>query len=373
MAAEVAPQAAPAVGVMMYVLSGLLGASFYLPLKKVKGWAWESFWAVYGLTALVLVPWILALIFSPNIFSVFGKTPGDTIAYCLLFGAMWGVGGLTWGLGIRYLGFGLGLAIACGSCAAFGTLVPPIAYEVTGKQVGAFTGLFGKGSGQATLAGVAISLLGIIVTGMAGMSKEGELSEEQKKASISEFNLKKGLLLAIFAGIMSAGMSFGFRAGDPIKALAESSLPPDATKFWLGLPVLVVILFGGFVVNFGWCMFLNTKNRTGGDYLKKDVPVAANFLLAAAAGVIWYSQMLLYTAGDTNIGSYKYSGWSMNMSSQILFSSLIGIMLLEWKGVSPRTKTLLVLGLLCLMASIAVIGYGNYLGSLEAAAAAPKS
>ena len=345
--------ATPLIGVLMYMVGGALGASFYLPFKKVKNWAWESYWLIYCLAALIVVPWVLALIFSPNVISVLRGTTSDTLLRAYLFGAMWGVGGLTWGLGIRYLGLGLGLAIACGSCAAFGTLVPPI-----------FDGKFGEllttASGKATLAGVVISLIGIIVTGGAGMSKERELSEEQKRATVAEFNFRKGILVALFSGVMSAGMEFGLRAGDPIKALTKTT-EPATPAFWQGLPVLVVILLGGFTINFLWCLYLNAKNRTGDDYTNSGTPLVANYVFSALAGLIWYSQMLFYTIGDTDIGKYKFSGWSLIMSSQIIFSSLWGIAFLEWKGSSSRTRKLLAAGLAILVISLVVIGYGTSL------------
>ncbi len=344
------------IGVLMYLVGGAFGASFYLPFKKVKGWAWECAWLIYAVTALVLVPWVLAVVFSPNVFSVLKSTPTETLGKCLLFGAMWGVGGLTWGLGIRYLGVGLGLAIACGSCAAFGTLVPPIADGTFHQLLDTSKGY----AGIATLAGVGISLVGIILTGAAGMSKSSELSEEQKKATVAEFSLAKGLFVALFSGIMSAGMSFGLRAGDAIKDLARTT-EPKTPDFWLGLPALVVILFGGFAVNSLWCLFLNLKNGTGGDYVKAGIRIVPNLILSALAGGIWYGQMLFYQNGDTRIGEWAYSGWSLIMSSQIIFSTLLGIALGEWKGVSSRTKTLMLAGLLVLVASLAVIGYGNYL------------
>ncbi|MBN1422616.1 MAG: L-rhamnose/proton symporter RhaT [Planctomycetes bacterium] len=347
-------------GVLMYVLGGAMGASFYLPFKKVKGWAWESYWFIYCVVALLIVPWILAVTQSPNVFQVLSATPWSRIGYCYLFGAMWGIGGLTWGLGIRYLGFGLGLALACGSCAGFGTLLPPL---FDGPFPGKVPELLDSWHGRATLAGVAISLLGIVIVGLAGMSKERELSEEQKKAAVAEANFKKGVVFAVFAGIMSAGMEFGFRAGDGIKKLATET-EPATPEFWLGLPVLVIILLGGFTVNGIWCLFLNAKNKTGGDYKKVGLSLIPNYVLSALAGVIWYGQMLLYTVGDTNIGEYKYSGWSIIMSSQIIFSTLLGIALLEWKGSSGRTRKLMAVGLAFLVVSLAVIGYGNYLESV---------
>ncbi len=350
--------ATPFLGVLLYVIGGLSGASFYLPFKGVKKWAWESYWLIYCVAALVVVPWALAMAMSPNVISVLRATPPKTLGLCFLFGAMWGAGGLTWGLMIRYLGVGLGVAIGCGLCAAVGTLVPPLVQNE-------FQDLVTKSGGVqalvALLAGVAVSLVGIVVTGAAGMSKEREMSEEQKKTGVAEFDFTKGILVAIFSGVMSAGMAFGVRtAGSVITPLAKTT-NPSTPDLWAGLPGLVVILFGGFTVNVLWTLFLNFKNRTTGDYSKAEAPLAINYVLSALAGVLWYLQMVFYTMGDSKIGDYKFSGWSVFMSAQIIFSTLWGIALLEWKGSSPRTQKLLGAGLAILVLSLMVIGYGNYL------------
>ena len=349
----------PIIGVLLYVLGGLAGASFYMPLKRVRKWAWESFWLMYAFFALLILPLLLALFLSPNVFKVISATPSRTLLTCFAYGAMWGVGGLTWGLMIRYLGVGLGLAIGCGVCAGFGTLIPPI---VEGK----FGTLFHMPSGQATLAGVAIALIGIVVTGMAGMSKERELSDEQKKAGVAEFNFKRGIIVAIFSGIASAGLNFGIsgeKTGDIIAALTQST-EPKTPDLWKGLPVLVVVLAGGFLINLVWCVWLNIKNRSASDYVKSSNPLFKNYLFAGAAGLIWYLQFVFFTMGATKIGDYKYSGWTLLMSSQILFSTIFGITLHEWKGCSSRTKQILTAGLIILVISLVVIGYGNYLDYL---------
>jgi L-rhamnose-H+ transport protein len=350
--------ATPFLGVLLYVIGGLTGASFYLPFKGVKKWAWESYWLIYCVAALVVVPWVLALTMSPNVVSVLRATPWETLGLCYLFGAMWGAGGLTWGLMIRYLGVGLGVAIGCGLCAAVGTLVPPLVQHEFGQLVEKPGGVAAL---VALLTGVAVSLVGIVVTGAAGMSKEREMSEEQKKASVAEFDFTKGILVAVFSGVMSAGMSFGVRAADGVITPLAKTIAPVTATLWTGLPGLVVILLGGFTVNFLWTLFLNFKNRTTGDYLKPQTPLAANYILSALAGILWYSQMVLYTMGDSKIGGYKFSGWSVFMSAQIIFSTLWGIALLEWKGASPRTKKLLGAGLAILVLSLVIIGYGNYL------------
>ncbi len=343
----------PSLGVMLYVLGGLAGAVFYLPFKRVTKWAWESYWMIYAVFGLLVVPWALAFVVAPNVVPVLSASPGSTLFWCYLFGAMWGVGGLTWGLMIRYLGVGLGLALGCGICAATGTLIPPIFR-------GEFGVLLSSASGIATIIGVVVSLLGIVMVGGAGMSKESELPDEKKKAAVAEFDFRKGLMVAIFSGIMSAGMSFGLGGGAAIERLA-TEIRPVTSVTWKGIPVLVVVLLGGFTVNFFWCLYLNVRNKTAGDYARTGIPLLSNLVFAGLAGAIWCSQFIFFKVADTKIGAYSFAGWTVLMSSAILFSTLLGIWLGEWKGVSGRTKRLLACGLAVLVASLVVIGYGNYL------------
>jgi L-rhamnose-H+ transport protein len=343
----------PALGVLIFALGGLAGAVFYLPFKRVKGWAWESYWFIYAVFGLVVVPWVLALVTSPNVLLVLKAAPGKELGYCFLCGAMWGIGGLMWGLMIRYLGVGLGLAIGCGLCSAAGTLVPPL-------LKGEVALLLHTPAGLASLGGVLVSVIGIILVGGAGISKENELPEEVKKAAVAEYNFKLGLIVAVLSGLMSAGMSFGLQGGATIEKLAQTTEPVTGST-WKGIPVLVVVLLGGFVVNSGWCLLLNVKNRTVGDYLNSAVPLGANLFFAGLAGVVWCSQMVCFKTGEPTMGSLSYIGWSVLMASVILFSTILGIMLGEWKNTSPRTRWLLAIGLAFLVASSVISGYSGYL------------
>ena len=342
----------PVLGVMIFAIGGLAGAVFYLPFNKVRRWAWESYWLIYAVVGLIVVPWVLAISTSPNVLSVLRGTPGRELLYCFLCGAMWGVGGLTWGLMIRYLGVGLGLAIGCGLCSAAGTLIPPV-------LAGKLDQLYGTPSANASLAGVVVSILGIVMVGMAGMSKERELPEEAKKKAVAEYDFKKGLLVAVFSGLMSSGMSFGLQGGATIEKLAQTTAPITSPT-WRGMPVLVVVLAGGFAVNFLWCLFLNAKNKTFGDYTRSDAPLVANIVLAGLAGAIWCSQFICFKTGEPAMGERAYIGWAVLMASAILFSTLLGILLGEWKGTSSRTRGLLALGLLLLLASSGIAAYSGY-------------
>ena len=325
----------------------------------------ETYWLVGGFFSWIIVPWVLGMIMTNDLPAVLSATPGRTIFWCYFWGLLWGLGGLTFGLTMRYLGMSLGMAMVLGYCAAFGTLMPPIFDGVFASTV------LGTGSGQIILLGVAVCLGGIAFAGKAGMSKEREMSSEQKQSVIKEFNLKKGVLVATFSGVMSACFSYGLRAGDPIK---ELTLQHGTSVLWQGLPVLVIVLLGGFTTNFIWCVILNVRNRTAYQYasatsrdpeFKKDpsVPLLRNYFFSALAGTTWYFQFFFYTMGETQMGKYKFSSWTLHMASIIIFSSLWGIGLHEWRGASRRTWVYLFLSLATLVASTVIVGYGNYLGT----------
>lgn len=344
----------PVMGMILFALGGLCGACFTLPFKKVKGWAYESSWLVYAVFGLVLFPWALALATVPNLFEVLRQTPGAVLARCAGFGALWGLGGLTWGLMIRYLGIGLGLAIGCGLCSSTGTLIPPI---VTGHAAD----LIATTGKQVVLLGVLLSLVGIVFVGWAGKSKEGELSEEEKKKAVAEFDFKKGMMVALFSGIASAGMNFGLQSGDMMQQLA---IKAGAAEKWQGMPVLVIVLLGGFFINLIWCIQQNLKNHSGGDYLNGKTNIANNLFFAGIAGVIWACQFVCQKSGEPAMGkSLAYISFAIVMGSSIFFSTLIGILIGEWNGVSKRTKILLSIGIVILLAAFSVVSYGNKLSA----------
>jgi L-rhamnose-H+ transport protein len=347
----------PALGILIFALGGLAGAIFYLPFKKVRKWAWESYWLVYAIFGLIIVPWTLALTTSPNVVAVLKAAPRNEIVYCLSCGAIWGFGGLTWGLMIRYLGLSLGPALGLGLTSAAGTLIPPLL-----KGGDAANLMFRTAGGIVSLAAAAVSIAGIVLVGMAGMSKERELGDVGKKKAVAEFDFKKGLALAIFCGLTSSAMSFGLQGGPGIQQLARVTAPATSAA-WAGMPVLVLVLAGGFVVNGGWCVILNWRNRTGGDYLRRGVPLAGNVALSGVAGAIWCSQFICFKTGEPQMGATSYIGWAVLMASAILFSQVVGAVLGEWKGTSGKTRALLGSGLLLLMTSAAIAGYAGSLAS----------
>ena len=342
------------IGTMIWAAGGLAGAAFALPFRKIKSWRYESYWLVYAIFGLILFPWALASATVPDLCGVIGQAPAKTLAMCAAFGALWGVGGLAWGLMIRYLGVGLGLAIGCGLCSATGTLIPPL---VKGQAATLVDGA----PAIVTLLSVFVSLLGIVFVGIAGKSKESELPEEEKKKAVAEFNFKKGVIVAIIAGVASAGMNFGLQGAEWTTAegvrtsLADVALASGVKEIWKGMPVLVVVLLGGFIVQLVWCMQQNMKNKSFGDYATLKKPATAGVIFwAGLAGVIWACQFACQKMGESFASEIEYISFAIVMGSGVLFSSLLGIFLGEWKGTGAKTKGYLATGLTILAASIGI-------------------
>lgn len=548
----------PFLGVFFHWLGGLASGSFYVPYKGVKKWSWETYWLVGGFFSWIICPWLLASLMTTDILGVLHQTPGVTLWWAYFFGAMWGFGGLTFGLTMRYLGMSLGMGVALGYCAAFGTLVPPVFRNELWSIVS-------TRSGQVTLIGVLVCLSGIAVAAYAGLTKEREMPEAEKKKAIAEFNFSKGILVATFSGIMSACFAFGLAAGKPIEDLtycsdiihsaakegklipapalvkdtestnlvemlkqsgffsatslehgklslasviealeapltlnaqlagldapsakadtsqngdAESKLAKLKTQLdaatrsfpqklialnqaqgplaerlrryqsniealkgrpaelntiagltdfvrkevavaavmsgvdflslhkkhqlWTGLPVLIVVLLGGFTTNFIWCTLLNLKNGTGYQYLSKttrprhfparneetiietaidapsaevvahipggkrnnavsQVPRLSNYCFSALAGTTWYFQFFFYTMGATQMGKYDFASWTLHMASIIIFSTMWGWIFREWKGSSRKAHGLIAGGIATLILSTIIIGLGTWL------------
>ena len=344
-----------ALGVLLHAIGGFAAGSFYIPFKKVRNWAWESYWLAGGFFAWIIAPWVVAFLVVPGLIDVLRGADAGSIIWSYVFGLLWGIGGVTFGLSMRYLGMSLGYAIALGFCAVFGTIVPPI-YQ------GRFMVLLNTASGLTMLGGVAVCLVGIAICGWAGMQKEKELSAEQKSETVEEFHFSKGLIVAIFAGVMSACMAFGIAAGGPI---AELAIKHGTKELWQNSPVFVVVLLGGFTTNLVWCVFLNIKNRSGRNYIDRTgSPLVNNYIFSAMAGVTWYLQFMFYGMGGTKMGDYKFSSWTIHMAFIIVFSNVWGLILREWKGSSRRTLGIITCGILVVFSSTIIVGTGNYLAAI---------
>jgi L-rhamnose-H+ transport protein len=328
-------------------IGSICAASFYVPIKKVKGWSWESYWLVQGVFSWIIVPILFAWLTVPSgtLGPIISNAPASAKWWAVFYGVLWGIGGLTFGLSMRYLGVALGQSIALGLCAAIGTLIPPI---VAGQN------LFADRAGILMLVGITVSIVGISLIGYAASLKGKNMTEEEKKAAIKEFALKKGILIAILAGVMSACFNFGLTAGQPIK---DAALNLGTNPLFAKNPVIMFVTFGGFITNLIYCVFLNIKNGTGKDYLSVSSSVLINnIIFSAIGGTLWYMQFFFMGMGESMLPLTMVAfAWSILMSMNIAFSNVWGIILKEWKGVEGKTIIVLVIGILILVLSTFVI------------------
>jgi L-rhamnose-H+ transport protein len=389
----------PFLGVFLHWLGGLASGSFYVPYKGVKKWSWETYWLVGGIFSWILCPWAFAYFMTNDLAGVLKQQSWSTLGWTYLFGLLWGFGGLTYGLTMRYLGLSLGTGVALGYCAAFGTLVPPIFKAITPdffvfKSSTSIVEIATSASGKITLSGVGVCMVGIWIAALAGYTKEKQMPEELKLKAIKEFDFKKGILVATFCGIMSACFNFAIDAAKS-GGINAASLAAGTNPIWTGLPALPVLLLGGFTTNFIWCMYLNFKNRTGYQYLASEVrpehahhsgssggelspaeaaaagggvldlkiPVLSNYLFSAAAGTCWYFQFFFYTMGQSKMGKYDFASWTLHMASIIIFATMWGWIFREWKGSSKKAHLLIAGGVATLVLSTIVVGLGAYLKS----------
>jgi len=355
----------PAVGVFLHALGGFAAGSFYSPLKLIRGWAWESLWLIMGLGAWLVAPWVVAYWTIPRLSEVLWTSPPMAIIWAAVFGALWGVGNLTFGLSVRYLGMGLGYAVALGFCMVFGTLIPPLYAGVFGSasDKAKLINLVATTPGQVVLLGIAVCLGGIALCGWAGMRRESEVKNGPAGPGKATFALGKGFLVATISGILSACFAFGLAAGKPI---AQTAHHLGAAEVFSNNASLVVILVGGLLSNAAWCVFLNLKNHTSGDYVSGPIPrQILNYALAFAAGVVWYFQFFFYGMGTIKLGpQYDFSSWSIHMAFIIVFSNLWGIVFKEWRDTRLWTQILVLIAIVVLIISTGIIGYGNYLDLL---------
>lgn len=324
------------IGLLIIAVGAFCQSSCYVPINKIKNWSWESYWIVQGVFAWLVFPFLGALLAVPDghsLFEVYAAHPADTL-WAMSFGVLWGVGGLTFGLSMRYLGVALGQSISLGTCAGLGTILTPI-----------FTGHMEELT-MPVIVGVIVTLLGIGIIGYAGNMKSASLSEEEKKKAVKDFNFTKGIFVALLAGFMSACFSIGLGFG-------QSLCFPESAEVYKTLPATLMVTAGGFLTNMVYCFYQNAKNKTWSDYGKTSLYVN-NILFCALAGVLWYSQFFGLSLGKGFLVASPVLltfSWCILMSLNVTFSNVWGIILKEWKGCSAKTIWVLVLGLIVLIVS----------------------
>jgi L-rhamnose-H+ transport protein len=349
-------------GVIFHFIGGFASGSFYMPYKQVKGWNWESFWIVGGMFSWLIVPPVAAYLTIPGFVEIIQGTSGSILLLTYFFGVLWGIGGLTYGLGVRYLGVSLGSSIILGLCMVFGALIPALYYDVNpieGKDT--FSQMISSNWGLTVLGGLLLCVVGIIVSGKAGVMKEKEM-----KAVSAEYKFALGMTVAIVSGILSACFNFGLEAGQSMANVANAvwvaSHPEEGEFLYRNNVVYVVLLWGGLTTNFIWCMVLNFRNKTFGDYSNKTTPLLKNYLFSALAGTMWFLQFFFYGMGESKLGNGA-SSWILHMAFIILIANIWGLVLREWKGVGKKTNATIIAGIAIIILSVLLVGYGNSLHS----------
>jgi L-rhamnose-H+ transport protein len=334
-------------GIGWHLLGAACAASFYAPIEKVKQWSWETTWAVAGMFSWILLPIGVSLFLLPDFQGFYAAMGPHLLMRVALFGAMWGVGNVSYGLTMRHLGMSLGIGVAIGVTLVVGTLIPPLLH-------GQAAMLFTTRGGQFTMAGVVVALIGVATVSYAGHQKELQLSGE-----IREFNVKLGLLLAVLCGIFSSGMSFAIDAARPMETAA---LQLGVNPLYAALPSYVIIMGGGAVVNLSYCFIrLAALKRLSlrADLAQPSATVLRNGLLAAAGGIMWYLQFFFYAWGAANVPQRLfYVNWMLHMSMYVLCGGLVGLALGEWAGVASRPVRLLWAGILVIIAAANLVGLG---------------
>lgn len=334
-------------GILYHFIGAASAACFYAPLKKVKNWSWETMWALAGLISWIILPWGISYFLLPNFFGYYASFSPSVLLPVFLFGAMWGIGNINYGLTMRYLGMSMGIGIAIGITLIVGTLMTPI---IQGK----FGELIASTGGKMTIAGVFIAVIGVAIVSYAGL-----LKERVTGVKAEEFNLKKGLFLAVMCGIFSAGMSFAMSAAVPMH---EEAARLGVNPLYVALPSYVVIMGGGAIINLGYCIGrLCFKKELS---FKKDMSVAktlliSNTLFSILAGTMWYLQFFFYAWGHANIpAKYGSMSWMLHMSFYVLCGGIIGLLLKEWLGTGRKPVQILCLGCLVIIIAANVVGLG---------------
>ena len=333
------------IGLIIIAIGAFCQSSCYVPINKIKDWSWESYWIVQGVFAWLVLPFLGALLAVPagqSLFGLFAQAPSFNLWMTIFFGVLWGMGGLTFGLSMRYLGVALGQSIALGTCAGLGTIMGPVLLNIFFPELNALESLT-----FAVILGVVVTLVGIAIIGVAGSMKAASLSEEEKKAAVKDFNFPKGLAIALLAGFMSGCFNVGLEFGKDIN-FGELTDPMFRT-----LPATLLVTFGGFLTNAVYCFYQNQKNKTWGDYAKKSV-WGNNLLFCLLAGALWYSQFFGLSLGRSFFetgGTMDTLSFCILMALNVVFSNVWGIILKEWKGCSQKTIAVLVCGIIVLIIS----------------------
>lgn len=341
-------------GIALVIIAGVLEGLFSMGVTRTPKWKFENIWGLGSLIALVLVPWPLALLTVPELFSVYGAVGPKLVLITIGCGVGWGLGGIYWGKAIAAVGMALGVSLLMGFINVFGSIGPMAIMEP--EKLATRGGL--------TLIGaVAVMIVGVVIISVAGTLKEKELvkdngtkehsgTEEEAKPSTPFF---VGLMFCVLSGVLSALVNFGFIYGEPIGAAAKDT----GTSAWAaGFAIWALVFTGNYAVNFIYAVVLMVKNKTAGLIMKEGEPIY--WFWAFFMGIAWPAGIAVYGIAAHKMSDYgAYVAFPMMILCSILTGNLAGALTGEWKGTSGKPRRIMALGVFVLFAAFAVLGLSN--------------
>ena len=335
-------------GLFLIFIGAFTSGSFAVPFGGVKGWKWENYWLSTGLFSFIILPIIVCLLLVNNFGGLIAAIPTSDLMAIFIMGAVYGIGSLTFGFSMRYLGLSLGYALALGLMAAIGTLVPPALDGRFGMLIDTF-------NGNMVLVGILISLVGIAGIAVAGYQKDQFTSKE--KTESSEFDFKKGVIAALLTGVLASAMSLGIERGIGVNKLAEQM---GTNPLFSGNPTMLIMLLGTFVTTLVWCTYLMIKNKTLVEFKKYTMSISLkNLAMTALAGTLWYIQFIFFGMGKSMMGKYTFTSWGILMAFTIVIAMLWGLYKGEWKGIPAKTRGIMFISLAIIIIGSFIIGLFN--------------
>jgi L-rhamnose-H+ transport protein len=334
------------------ILSGLLlisagafsAGSFSIPFGMVRNWKWETYWFVYSFGAYILFPILALLIFVPGFTGIYRSVPSSLLLKVFLLGAVYGIGNLSFGLSLRYLGISLGYSLSLGLILALGTLIPPL-------LDGRLRVMIDSSGGNVLIAGVIIACLGIAVSGIAGYMKDKLRIRAEEK---SEFNFVKGILAAILVGITGSAMALGMEQGQPVADFFQKA---GTDPLFTTVPVMLVLLSGTLVTTIIWCLILGLKERSLHEYVRvSGGSLAVNYVFSLAGGMLWFLQFIFFSMGKSKMGPFTFTSWGILVGLTIVVATLWGIYRKEWKGAPVKIYAAMIAAMIIIIISSYLIG-----------------
>jgi L-rhamnose-H+ transport protein len=348
------PPPNPLLGTGFHAVGAGSAALCYAPQRYVRQWSWQTYWLLQALVCWLILPWVFAYFTIPELGAVLAEAPKDAMLKSYLLGAVYGIGGIAFGVAIRYIGFSLTYALAISISCVLGTLLPPLLAGTLGETLS-------SQAGTLVIGGVLVGGIAMIVTGFAGFRRERETGNQVDK---TPFNARRGLPIVLLAGVLSAVFNFSLRAGQPVADVAAAHGAGD----FQGNVIYLFSNSGAFTTTLLYAGWLAFRGGTWGEYCRTadGQGLARNYLLSGLTGLLWYLQFFFYGLGHVRMGRFEFSSWAIHMIILILLSCGFGVAIGEWRSVRPATKLLVTGSIGLLLLAVGLISYGNYYASLPA-------